>query len=597
MKKTLSLIIAVFVFITASLSISVTIYAAYLKPPIIQTAQNRTEGIKLTWNSVYGATGYRVYRVYKGENWTFLGTTSKTSFTDKTAENGKLYRYTLRATDGKTRGDYDREGKLMRRLETPGSFTATNKTDGVEVKWASVKNAKTYRVYRRFPGESWQLIKIVNTNSYLDKAPQSGKNYSYTVKAVNGEYMSHYSADGVSIKRLSNPTNMKTANRSDGVFLTWSGVSGATKYRVYRRGSGESWQLLKVVSNKYYLDKTAKKNTTYRYTVRAADGSTQSYFYSDGPVIKFSTPVFKSVINTTSAESYSSINSKLKKLQALYPDKITITSMGKSEAGNNIPMITLGKGEKRALIVGAIHAREHITTKYLLRCIEDYCFASTTASGKLGSYNIRKLLNEYTLYIVPCTNPDGLEIIRSRLKPKSHTVKDLSEYKANYNGVDLNRNFPLAWEQINNGVKKPADYYFKGYKSGDQKETKALMKLCENNDFQFMLSIHIKGNCLYWGDNYNKKYNSQYKAFAKDIADACGFYMPQPTKEASSYGGGFENWFRHTYNRPGVCVELSHVNNIIKPCDNSNYKDFNSFVNYKYSKYAIAAAMTSDNKN
>ncbi len=597
MKKTMSLIIAVFVFITASVSISVTIFAAYLKPPVIETAQNRTEGIRLTWNSVYGATGYRVYRRGSGESWQYLGTVNKTQYLDTTAESGRGYRYTLRATDGNTRGDYDREGKVIRRLETPSSFTATNKTDGVEVKWAPVKNAKTYRVYRRVPGGSWELIKIVKTNSYLDKAPSSGKDYSYTVKAVNDQYLSHYSADGVSIKRLSNPTNMKTANRSDGVFLTWSGVSGAKSYRVYRRGAGESWQLLKVVTNKYYLDKTAKKNTTYRYTVRAVNGSTRSYYYSDGPVIKFSTPVFKSIIDTTYAESYSSINSTIKKLYALYPDKITITSLGTSEAGNNIPMITLGKGKKKALIVGAFHAREHITTKYILRCIEDYCFATTTASGKMGSFNIRSLLNEYTLYIVPCTNPDGLEIIRSRLTPKNHKVKDLSEYKANYNGVDLNRNFPLAWDKINNGVTKPSDYYFKGYSAGDQKETQALMTLCENNSFEFMLSIHIKGNCLYWGDTYNTKYNSQYKAFAKDIADTCGFYMTQPTKEATSYGGGFENWFRHTYNRPGVCVELSDVDNTVKPLGNANYKDFDGFVNYKYSKYAIAAAMASDYKN
>ena len=595
MKKTLALIIAIFVFITASISISVTIFAAYLKPPIIESALNRTEGIKLTWSEVYGATGYRVYRCYTGEGWTYLGTTSKTTFTDKTAESGKGYRYTLRAIDGKTRGDYDRNGILIRRLETPDSFTATNKTDGVEVKWASVKNAKSYRVYRRGHGEQWKLIKIVNTNSYLDKAPVAGKSYRYTVKAVNGEYLSHYSSDGVVIKRLTNPANSKAANRSDGVFLTWSGVSAATKYRVYRRGVGENWQLMKVVTDKYYLDKTAKKNTNYRYTVRAVYGNTFSYYSSEGVVIKFTNPVFKSIIDTTYAESYSSINSTIKKLAALYPDKITITSLGTSEANNNIPMITLGKGEKKALVIGAIHAREHITTKYLLRCIEDYCFASTTASGKLGSFNIRKLLNEYTLYIVPCANPDGLEIVRSRLTPKNHTVKDLSEYKANYNGVDLNRNFPLAWEQINNGVKKPSDYYFKGYSSGDQKETQALMNLCQNNEFEFMLSIHIKGNCLYCGDTYNTKYNAQYKAFAKDIANTCGFYMTQPTKEASSYGGGFENWFRHTYSRPGVCVELSDVTNTVKPCNNSNYKDFDGFVNYNYSKYAIASAMASAN--
>ncbi len=597
MKKTISLIIAVFVFITASVSISVTIFAAYLKPPIIQTIENRTEGISFTWKEVYGATGYRVYRRGAGEGWQYLETVKTTSYLDKTATSGKTFRYTLKAVDGKTMGDYDREGKCMRRLLNPGSFKIANKTDGIEVSWAAVKGATSYRVYRRGAGEGWSYLKTITTTTYFDKTPEQNKPYRYTVRAECGNYRSYYSSEGALIKRLCDPTNIKAANRSDGVFVTWNGVTGATKYRVYRRGAGEGWQLLKTVTTKYYLDKTAKKNTTYRYTVRAVSGSVYSYYSPQGALIKFNTPVFNSIIDTTYAESYSSINSTVKKLAALYPDKIKITNIGKSEADKSITMITLGNGKKKALVIGAIHAREHITTKYILRCVEDYCFASTTASGKLGGYNIRSLLNEYTLYIVPCANPDGLEIVRSRLTPESYTVKDLNEYKANYNGVDLNRNFPLAWEQINNGVTKPADYYFKGYASGDQKETQALMNLCENNEFEFMLSIHIKGNCLYWGDTYDTKNNAQYKAFANDIAKACDFYMTQPTKEATSYGGGFENWFRHTYNRPGVCVELSDVDNIVKPCNNSNYKDFNGFVNYSDSKYAIASAMASTNKN
>ena len=591
-KKTTALLISVIVFLTASVSISVTIFASYLKAPVISTIQNQTDGIQITWDEVYGANSYRVYRRSAGEGyWTYLETVTTTSYTDKNTVSGNYYRYTLRAGDGKTYGDYDREGKFTKRLGNPASFTAVNKTDGIEVSWAPVNGALGYRVYRRGAGESWTYIKTITSTSYFDKLPVSGKYYRYTARAVCGNYTSFYSSDGALLKRLADPSSIKATNRTDGVFITWSGVNGASSYRVYRRGAGESWTYLKTVTSKYYLDTSAEKNTLYRYTVRAVSGTTFSFYSSQGALIKFTEPVFKSIINTTYAESYASINNTLNHLAALYPDKINITTLGKSEAGNNIPMITLGNGNKKALVIGAIHAREHITTKYLLRCIEDYCFASTTNSGKLGKFNVRNLLQEYTLYIVPCANPDGLEIIRSRLTPAKHTVKQLSEYKANYNGVDLNRNFPLAWENINNGVTAPSDYYFKGYYAADQKETQALMNICQNNEFEFMLSIHIKGDCLYWGDTYNTQYNSQYKAFAKDIANACGFYMTSPTTNPSSYGGGFENWFRHTYNRPGVCIELSDVDNIITPCNNSNYTDFNSFVDYNNSKYAIAAAM------
>ena len=54
--------------------------------------------------------------------------------------------------------------------------------------------------------------------------------------------------------------------------------------------------------------------------------------------------------------------------------------------------------------------------------------------------------------------------------------------------------------------------------------------------------------------------------------------MTEPTKKAKDYGGGFENWFRHQFNRPGICIELSDIENIVEPCGNENYNDFNEFV-------------------
>ncbi len=303
------------------------------------------------------------------------------------------------------------------------------------------------------------------------------------------------------------------------------------------------------------------------------------------------------LINTTEAESYVSLAKNMDKLKNRFPKLLSLYSIGTSEAGRQQLMFTLGNGEKKALIVGAIHAREHITTKYLLKVVEDYCTAYTT-TGFYGEYNIKSLLDTYTLYIIPCSNPDGLEIIYSRDKAESYVkISKLSEYKANKNGVDLNRNFPIAWESINNNVTVPADFYFRGYESGDAKETQNLMKLCEENEFEFFISVHIKGNCIFWGDTYNTTLNSVYEAFAKDISDATGLFPAEkPTEKAKDYGGGFENWFRHTYNRPGICIELSDNKNKILPCGNENYIDFEGFVNYSQTSNAIAASMASGNK-
>lgn len=303
------------------------------------------------------------------------------------------------------------------------------------------------------------------------------------------------------------------------------------------------------------------------------------------------------IVDTSKPESFDSLLGTVSSLKNKFPDIIKIYTAGYSEGGREILMYTLGNGSKKALITGAIHAREHITTKYILKVTEDYCNAYYSATGYYGAYDIYNLLNEYTLYIIPCSNPDGLEIILSNDAPEKNVrVSKLSEYKANKKGVDLNRNFPIAWESINNGVSAPADYYFKGYESGSASETQTLMKLCLENEFSFMISVHIKGNCIFWGDTYNTQNNGFYKAFAEDICNSSGLSMTSPTKKAKDYGGGFENWFRHQFNRPGVCIELSDVENIVMPCGKENYRSFNNFVNYQQSSNAIAAAMASSNK-
>lgn len=304
----------------------------------------------------------------------------------------------------------------------------------------------------------------------------------------------------------------------------------------------------------------------------------------------------ETIVDTTSPETFESLTDTVTRLKYRYPNYLRLYTAGYSEGGRELLMYTLGNGAKKALIVGGIHAREHITVKYLLKVTEDYCIAATSG-GFYGDYDIYGLLNDYTFYIVPCVNPDGVEIILSRDKAQPGVrISALSEYKANKNGVDINRNFPLAWESIDNGVNSPSDYFFKGYESASESETRALMTLCDKNDFDFMLSVHIKGNLLYWGDTYNNAYNAKFKAFAQDLASACSLKMTEPTDKAKNYGGGFENWFRNTYAKPGVCVELSDYENKIKPCGDENYADFSAFVNYPETAFLIAAAACSQNK-
>ena len=310
MKKTTATLILFLVLILVVISTSATAYAIYLIPPVINTIENCTDGIKITWDKSWGADGYRVYRRAAGEGyWTYLETVTENEYLDPNTSSGNYYRYTLKACRDDSFSDYDKDGKYIKRLSNPENFSAVNKSQGVEVKWDSVEGALGYRIYRRAAGEKyWTYLKTINTNTYLDKNTNSGTYYRYTARAVCGNHTSFYSSEGALLKRLADPTLIKTTARPTGVFVTWAKVNGATAYRVYRRGAGESWTYLKTVSTGYYLDTAAKKNTLYRYTVRATCGNHYSYYTSQGPLITFKNTVFKGIINTTYAESYASIN-------------------------------------------------------------------------------------------------------------------------------------------------------------------------------------------------------------------------------------------------------------------------------------------------
>ena len=79
----------------------------------------------------------------------------------------------------------------------------------------------------------------------------------------------------------SKPT-VKVSTKNGQNTVTWSKVSGASGYRVYRKTASGSWELISTVKSgntTSYVDKTAKAGTSYYYTSKAyrTDGSLTVY--------------------------------------------------------------------------------------------------------------------------------------------------------------------------------------------------------------------------------------------------------------------------------------------------------------------------------
>jgi g-D-glutamyl-meso-diaminopimelate peptidase len=263
-------------------------------------------------------------------------------------------------------------------------------------------------------------------------------------------------------------------------------------------------------------------------------------------------------------------------LALAYPGILKTESYGKSVLGKDLTLVKLGNGPRKVLWVGGMHSVEVVTTNYLMKIIEEYAAAYTqkTTYGDYSANRVQSLLNEFTIYFAPMCNPDGTDIATDK-GASNVKVSDRATWKGNANGVNLNRNFPFKWS-LSTSAKGSNYNSYRGPSAGSEPETKALMELCRANDFEHMVSCHVQGKIIFWADKENGNVPGA-KSLAESISALTGYTMLTPTTKASGgYAGGFENWFRAEFNRPGICLEFGKRNTLdaVADFDSGNVIDW-----------------------
>ncbi len=249
----------------------------YTKAPKISKITNAASGIKVTWGKVSGAKGYAVYRKTTKGSYKRLGTTTKTSYTDKSAKVGTTYYYTVRAYTGsksdalgntykaKYWSGYN-SGKKARYLKTPSSLQVTTNTASKRIlKWSGVKNASGYAIYRRKGKDgSWKMVGTTTKKTYTDKGSLTkGQKYYYTVRAYRGKvktaknnkyssyYWGSYLADGVGFTAKGTSTSTSAEALDKGAVYESGRTSGGKLTRrkgvVWYHGHKETYYSQKVL--------------------------------------------------------------------------------------------------------------------------------------------------------------------------------------------------------------------------------------------------------------------------------------------------------------------------------------------------------------
>lgn len=190
-----------------------------------------------------------------------------------------------------------------------------------------------------------------------------------------------------------------------------------------------------------------------------------------------------SIVPTNSNYTSAILSQNIRQLNLTYPF-LNVQTIGNSVLGRPIYCIRIGNGPKKVFYSASIHANEWITSVVLMRFIEDFCIAYTQ-NKKIYNHDAKTIFNQTSIYIAPMVNPDGVDLVTGFFPVGSSqylhfqniannypTIPFPSGWKSNYDGIDLNLQFPAGWEKakeikFSQGFTSPAPRDYVGERSID----------------------------------------------------------------------------------------------------------------------------------
>lgn len=224
--------------------------------------------------------------------------------------------------------------------------------------------------------------------------------------------------------------------------------------------------------------------------------------------------------------------------------------VGKTFLGCSIPYVFLGdKNDTSVIVVGATHAREHITSLLVARQIYYYLTQKINLFGGI--------------YFVPMLNIDGVRLCHegvdfiSSQKQRDFLTAvnngyDFALWKANANAVDINVNFDAEWGTGASNVTFPSSANYIGTHAMSECETVALADFTQKINPDYVISYHAKGQEIYWQFFQDEQTKARDFRYANYVAKYTGYTLKDQTKSA----GGYKDWCVQKLGIPAITVEV-----------------------------------------
>jgi|GEM_PF-2044344 len=278
--------------IESAASVTVSAMPAPAAPVNLKAVSGGYSSINLTWTAVTGATGYTVYRsTSSSSGFAYLATSAAAGYTNKNLTTGTVYYYQIRAYTlvGTTKvySSFTSTASAKPVTAAPAGLKAVSTGyNSIKLTWTASSGASGYVVYRSTSSASGFVYAGTSASAgYTNTGLTAGTAYYYKVKAytlvgtakIYSEVPPVVSAAPIPAA----PTNLKAVSAGyNSCNLTWTAVTGATAYSVYRSTSPSSgFAYIATAASSNCTNSGLKTGTTYYYQIKAYTlvGTTKIY--------------------------------------------------------------------------------------------------------------------------------------------------------------------------------------------------------------------------------------------------------------------------------------------------------------------------------
>jgi Metallo-peptidase family M12/Fibronectin type III domain/Secretion system C-terminal sorting domain len=250
-----------------------------------------TNAATITWSAVTGASSYQVsWKTNTSSTWNSPVSVSSTSYTINSLVASTTYNVrvntvcsggssTYATTTFATTGSGSTCG-------TPGNLSANAGTTTANLSWSGVSGATSYQVsWKTSNATTWATPVSVSSTTYAISGLTASTTYNVRVNAVCNNGNSNFATatftttSGGGGTNCGTPTNLSVTPGASTAALTWTGVSGATSYRVqWKRTTTSSWGTPQTVSGTSATISGLFSSTAYNVRVAAICGSVISTY-------------------------------------------------------------------------------------------------------------------------------------------------------------------------------------------------------------------------------------------------------------------------------------------------------------------------------